>query len=78
YRELGRLGIKYFPSYTNFITLDFGINVEPINDALLKRGIIVRPLRSYGFDNYLRITIGTKKQNKKVIEALEGIVKSSI
>jgi len=78
YKELERLGIKYFISHTNFITLDFGTSVEPINDALLKRGIIVRPLKSYGFDNYLRITIGTEKQNKRVIEALEDIVKSRI
>ncbi len=57
-------GFKYIESYTNFITYIFDDNMDStkISDALLKRGVIIRNLASYGM-NAMRITIGTEKQN---------------
>jgi len=57
-------GFKYIDSYTNFITYIFDENMDSteISDALLKRGVIIRNLASYGM-NAMRITIGTAKQN---------------
>jgi len=57
-------GFKYIESYTNFITYIFEDSMDStaIADALLKRGVIIRNLASYGM-NALRITIGTEKQN---------------
>jgi histidinol-phosphate aminotransferase len=57
-------GFEYIESYTNFITYLFpeGMDSTMIADALLKRGVIIRNLASYGM-NAVRITIGTQKQN---------------
>ena len=57
-------GFSYIESYTNFITYLFDESRDStvIADALLRRGVIVRNLASYGM-NALRITIGTSKQN---------------
>ncbi|WP_373028446.1 histidinol-phosphate transaminase [Sulfurovum sp.] len=57
-------GFDYIESYTNFITYLFDENMDSteISDALLKRGVIIRNLASYGM-NAVRITIGTEKQN---------------
>jgi len=57
-------GFEYIDSYTNFITylFDESRDSTKIADALLKRGVIVRNLASYGM-NALRITIGTTEQN---------------
>ena len=57
-------GFKYTESYTNFITYLFDDTMDStkIADALLKRGVIIRNLASYGM-NAIRITIGTEKQN---------------
>ncbi len=57
-------GISYIESYTNFITYLFDDKFDStmISDALLKRGVIIRNLASYGM-NGIRITIGTKIQN---------------
>ena len=57
-------GFDYIESYTNFITYLFDENMDStkIADALLKRGVIIRNLASYGL-NAMRITIGTAKQN---------------
>jgi len=57
-------GFAYIDSYTNFITYLFPENMDSteISDALLKRGVIIRNLASYGM-NAVRITIGTQRQN---------------
>lgn len=57
-------GFKYIDSYTNFITYLFDEKLDStyISDSLLKRGVIIRNLASYGM-NAVRITIGTQKQN---------------
>ena len=57
-------GFKYIDSYTNFITYLFDDKLDStyISDSLLKRGVIIRNLASYGM-NAVRITIGTQKQN---------------
>jgi histidinol-phosphate aminotransferase len=55
---------EYIESYTNFITYIFDKTLDStqIADTLLKRGVIIRNLASYGM-NAIRITIGTEKQN---------------
>ena len=57
-------GFEYIESYTNFITylFDESMDSTKIADELLKRGVIIRNLASYGM-NAMRITIGTAKQN---------------
>lgn len=57
-------GFKYIDSYTNFITYIFDDNMDStyIADELLKRGVIIRNLASYGM-NAIRVTIGTSRQN---------------
>ena len=65
-------GFKYIDSFTNFIVL-YIPNSTKIANELLKRGIIVRDMASYGFEA-LRITIGKPEENDKVLRVLEEIV----
>lgn len=68
-------GIEFIPSYTNFITYKLGANYDSsaLCDALLKKGIILRNLKSYGL-NAVRITIGTKEQNKVLLKELDSLL----
>ena len=62
--------IEYIPSFTNFITYLFSAHDSTlISDSLMRQGVIVRNLASYGL-NGIRITIGTKEQNDKLFELL--------
>ena len=69
-------GIDYLPSYTNFIVYEFKEPSEAsrISQELLKRGIILRDLKSYGM-NAIRITIGLPAQNDAVLKELKGLIK---
>jgi len=60
--------LDYFDSYTNFIVLKIP-NSDRVTDFLLKKGIIVRNMKGYGFDA-LRITIGTPEQNSICLRTL--------
>jgi histidinol-phosphate aminotransferase len=64
--------LKYIESYTNFIVL-YIKNSTLIAQNLLKKGIIVRDMASYGFDA-LRITIGKKEENEKLLKVLKGLI----
>ncbi len=63
--------LKYIKSYTNFIVF-YVKNSTKIANELLKKGIIVRDMASYGFDA-IRITIGKQKENDKVLKILGEI-----
>lgn len=67
---LGALGIGAPPSAGNFVLADIGRPAGPVGDALLKRGVIVRPVANYGLPNHLRITTGTAEQNERLLAAL--------
>ncbi len=73
-RELSRRGVKYVPSSTNFIFLDVGRPADGVGDALLREGMIVRPLGAWGLPTGLRVSIGTHEQNEKVLTALEKVL----
>jgi histidinol-phosphate aminotransferase len=68
-----RLGIPTIPSHGNFIAAKVG-DAAAINLALLKRGIIVRPIGDYGMPEYLRVTIGTAAENAIFLAALTEIM----
>ena len=67
-------GFDFIPSYTNFITLKYSDdkNSSEISQRLLKKGIIVRDLGSYGM-NAIRVTIGTPEQNSKFFQIYKSL-----
>lgn len=71
---LSRLGLAWIPSRTNFVSVDFGSPAAPVYDALLGKGIIVRPLVGYGLPNHLRISVGLEHENHRLLDALAQIL----
>jgi histidinol-phosphate aminotransferase len=74
YDEFTALGIKYAPSRANFILVDVGRSAADIYHKLLREGVIVRPLTSFGMDTALRITIGTPDENRRLVKALRSVL----
>ena len=73
-QELAGLGLAYLPSMGNFITIDLRRDAAPVYEALLKQGVIVRPVANYRMPKHLRVTIGTGEQNSRFIEALSAVL----
>jgi len=68
-------GIRYIESYTNFITYLFDEHLDStaVSNALLKQGVIIRNLASYGM-NGVRITIGTEEQNNRFFACFSEVI----
>jgi histidinol-phosphate aminotransferase len=66
YRELSALGVKYVRTEANFIYLPLDREALPLYDALLRKGVIIRPVGPKA----LRVSIGTEYKNRRFIEAL--------
>jgi histidinol-phosphate aminotransferase len=68
------LGLEYVPSFGNFVLVRVGDDDEAgarVNLALLRQGVIVRPVGAYGLPQWLRVSIGLPQENAAFIEALE-------
>jgi len=76
--EINNIGFKAYSTQANFVFVTIpekpNQNASIVNDFLLSKGIAVRYLASYGLENALRITLGTKDELNKSIEILKEFV----
>lgn len=70
------LGWKIYPSVTNFLMVSFkdSAQADAVNQFLLSKGVIIRSLKAYQLANCLRITIGLRDENTRLLEALKDYV----
>ncbi len=77
-RQLGRalpaIGLAPIPSAGNFLCFDLGRPAAPAYEALLRQGVIVRPLANYDMPNHLRVTIGRPEENERFLGALKTVM----
>ncbi len=66
------LGLEVVPSVANFILVKVG-DGNCVFDRLQRRGLIVRPVKSYGLPEWVRVTIGTREQNERLLLELRGV-----
>ncbi len=64
------LQLEWIPSAGNFVAVDLNRPAQPVYEALLRLGVIVRPIANYGLPNHLRISIGTQVENQFFLKAL--------
>jgi len=64
-----KLGLEYVPSRGNFMLVKVGAG-QAVFEELQRRGIIVRPLRGYGLPEWIRVTVGTRSQNERLLATM--------
>ncbi len=72
---LAKRGLTVIPPYGNFITFKID-NANGVFHALLKQGVIVRPIAGYGMPDWLRVTIGIQSQNERFLVALDNVLRA--
>ncbi|MFH1411249.1 MAG: histidinol-phosphate transaminase [Candidatus Omnitrophota bacterium] len=79
FRAMESMDVRAVPSSTNFILIETFRDSMKIFKFLLERGIIVREMSSWGFKGFVRVTVGTKKENEKFLrifgDALNAVEK---
>ena len=76
-RELTRLGVQWVPSAANFIAIETpaGWSAQQLFLAMMRRGVIIRPLEQSGLPGNLRISVGKPEENKTCLSCLEEVLK---
>jgi histidinol-phosphate aminotransferase len=72
-RTFRKLGLEFVPSQANFILVHVG-DGQRVFGELQKLGVIVRPMGGYQLPEWVRITVGTTKENKRCLEALKSVL----
>jgi histidinol-phosphate aminotransferase len=68
-----RLGRPYVPSWANFLLIEVGEGAR-VYEALLRRGVIARPMDVYGLPHHLRVTVGTPEENHRFVDCLAAVL----
>jgi histidinol-phosphate aminotransferase len=72
--QFSEMQIPFVPAAANFIMVNVGDDCA-VFQKLLQRKIIVRPLKGYGLPEWLRISVGTMEENKKLVAALSEVTR---
>lgn len=70
--ELAQRGLRCLPSQTNFVLVEVGVDAAPLELKLFERGVIVRPMGGYGLPQTLRISVGSRVENGRLLAALDA------
>ncbi|MGH9612094.1 MAG: aminotransferase class I/II-fold pyridoxal phosphate-dependent enzyme, partial [Bryobacteraceae bacterium] len=75
-KSLVEMGLHVIPPEANFVMVELASDAqaEQMTTDLLKRGIVIRPLKSFGLPRCVRISIGTDEENRIAIEAIERVM----
>jgi histidinol-phosphate aminotransferase len=69
--EFDRMGLPFVPATANFILVEVG-DGRQVFQRMQKLGVIVRPMDQYGLPAHVRITVGTRGENRQCVEALRA------
>jgi len=66
------MDLEFVPSHANFVLVRVG-DGKKVFEALLRRGIIVRAMGSYGLPEWIRVSVGTMAQNERFVSELRDL-----
>ncbi len=70
-KEVEKLGCRSYASQTNFFLVDVKGDATVLYEAMLRKGVIIRSMKAYGYANVIRISVGTTEENYRCIGALD-------
>ena len=74
-KEVEKLGCRPMKTHTNFFLIDVKGDGKKLYEHMLHQGVIVRPMKAYGYPNYIRITVGRADENQRFVKALANSLK---
>ena len=74
HQALTEMGLDCLPTQANFLMFGVPGDARHVFEGLLDRGVIVRPLTSYGYPNRIRVNAGRPGENRRFVEALNAVL----
>ncbi|MDY6830986.1 MAG: histidinol-phosphate transaminase, partial [Thermodesulfobacteriota bacterium] len=75
YAELEKMGLCCFPTQANFFLIDVEKDAAAVFEEMLKQGVIIRSMVSYGYPSCIRVTVGLPEENARFVAALKAVLK---
>jgi histidinol-phosphate aminotransferase len=73
-KEVTDLGLRCFPTETNFFLIDLKQDAKEVFEKMLRKGVIVRAMTAYGYPHYIRVTVGLPSENRRFVQALQEVL----
>jgi histidinol-phosphate aminotransferase len=74
HEQFSKMNVRFVPGAANFVMVNVG-DGHAIFEKLLRQGIIVRPLKGYNLPEWIRVSIGTMQENKKLVAAFKEVMR---
>jgi histidinol-phosphate aminotransferase len=74
YQALGDMGVRFVKSEANFVLIELGRDAKEVYEALLREGVIVRPMPGWGYPQAIRVTVGTAAENDVFLAAFARVI----
>ena len=74
YQALDELNLQYYRSFANFLLIQLNKNADDVFEDLLRQGVIVRSMSSYGYPDSIRVSIGHHYENVRFLAALRNVI----
>jgi len=74
YGEVEKMGLRYIPSEANFFLIELACEAKKLFEAMLRRGVIIRSMASYGMEKFIRVNVGLPEENGRFVRALSQVL----
>jgi histidinol-phosphate aminotransferase len=74
YGELEGMGLEYVPTQSNFFLIRVPEGGKRTYERMLREGVIIRAMDSYGLPEYIRINVGLPEENDRFIRSLKRVL----
>jgi histidinol-phosphate aminotransferase len=68
-----KMGLQFVPSFANFVLVQVGQG-QPVFEEMQKHGVITRPMGGYNLPEWIRISVGTPRENRRAIKTLKRVL----
>jgi histidinol-phosphate aminotransferase len=77
FNNLKELGVEYRPTQTNFFLIKSPLGGKKTYELMLRDGVIIRSMESFGLKDYIRINVGLPEENRRFIETFKRVLNNN-
>ena len=74
YDAFDKMGLEYVKTATNFMMINVKRDCVKVFEQLICKGIIVRDMKAWGYDTFIRVSVGTREENEIFIKTLKKVL----
>ena len=74
YKSMEQRGLRFYPSQANFFLIDVKTSAQEVFESMLREGVIIRSMKSYGYPEFIRVNVGLPAENERFLSVLDRVL----